>query len=150
MKFIASTLALVLLGSNVAIGEDSLRGTASRQLKNPNGVGANQGDSKVTPRGKKVQCDESDFSDFDDGTKTLQEIGSTALCGQEVDSCLWYIGLREIDCECGVNAGLEFDTPCPEPGTEYCPPGFTLTKGVSNTDKNGKGSSFSFWVCDLN
>ena len=109
---------------------------------NNNGVGANQGSARQTPRGKKVECDDSDFI-IPGQTKTLAEIGSEALCGQQVTSCLWYIGLREIDCECG------FDVPCPTEGDEFCFDGTTLTNGIGGGAKSDGSNGLRFWVCDL-
>ena len=120
-------------------GKSPLRTNLRRQLP---GVGANQGSARQTPRGKKVQCDDSDFVIPGQG-RTLQEIGSTELCGQEVDSCLWYIGLREIDCECG------FGIPCPERGEEFCFEGTELSNTIGGGAKNDGSNGLRFWVCDL-
>ena len=101
---------------------------------NSNGVGANQGSAQQTPRGKKVDCSTSDFDiPCDSSGLTLQELGDESLCGVPVDKCLWYIGLREINCECGD------DNACPEVAT--CPEGFELQRDL-------KGQS-GFWTCNL-
>lgn len=107
---------------------------ANARLLKGNGVGANQGSARQTPRGKKVECDTSDFDvPCDSSPLTLKQLGDVGLCGQPVDTCLWYIGLREVNCECGdANA-------CPEQGGEFCAEGFELTRGV-------KGG---FWTCNL-
>ena len=95
-----------------------------------------------TPRGKKVECDESDFVIPGQDLK-LSEIGSTALCGQQVTSCLWYIGLREIDCECG------FGVACPTRGQEFCFEGFELSDSIGGGSNEDGSNGLRFWVCDL-
>mmetsp|Transcript_8244 Transcript_8244/g.20746 ORF Transcript_8244/g.20746 Transcript_8244/m.20746 type:complete len:155 (-) Transcript_8244:130-594(-) len=126
-------------GGDVVVIPNFLR---SRRHLAKNGVGANQGSARKTPRGEKIDCDDSDFV-IPGQTKTLKDIGSTALCGQPVTSCLWYIGLREIDCECG------FGVQCPEQGDEFCFDGTTLDNGIGGGAKSDGSNGLRFWVCDL-